>query len=314
MTHPGKILTGFFILLAIFSNGQNCSVAVTGLPENCGISCNGSAEANPTGQGSFTYLWQPTGQTTQQISNLCPGNYTVIVTDSVGCVAIDSITISTAPALTGVLYGFPQYCDSFGTLYASISGGVAPYQVNWQPGNYAGTSVFNVPLGTYTAVITDSVGCTFTDIVTVSPSPSVIAWISNIIAPTCQTCFDGSATGNFAGGSGIYSCMWYPTLITTNVHNNMGVGSYTFCVTDDNGCTACADTVITFSTGTQVILDASVIEISIVEVFDLSGRLIWHGTPQQYVAFRPEIVGIYFVVMQNKSGVVVRREKVFLSK
>ncbi|MCB0395942.1 MAG: T9SS type A sorting domain-containing protein [Flavobacteriales bacterium] len=54
---------------------------------SCQSSCNGSLMVNVTG-GSvpYTYMWSdPDGQTTQTASNLCAGDYTVSVTDAIGC-------------------------------------------------------------------------------------------------------------------------------------------------------------------------------------------------------------------------------------
>jgi len=48
----------------------------------CFGDCNGSLDAGF--YSGATYVWNPGGQTTQTISNLCPGNYTVTVTQN-GC-------------------------------------------------------------------------------------------------------------------------------------------------------------------------------------------------------------------------------------
>ena len=61
-------------------------------------SCDGWAFVNATSSNSpFSYQWN-TGSTQNNITGLCVGNYTLIVTDAVGC--SDTITISISP-LTG---------------------------------------------------------------------------------------------------------------------------------------------------------------------------------------------------------------------
>ena len=59
--------------------------------------CNGTANAGIAGA---SYLWSPGGQTTQTISGLCPGTYTVTVTQN-GCSSTGSVTI-TQPTQTSL--------------------------------------------------------------------------------------------------------------------------------------------------------------------------------------------------------------------
>lgn len=58
--------------------------------------CDGSADANIN---AASYIWSPGGQTTQSINGLCPGTYTVTVTQN-GCSASESVTITQPPQLT----------------------------------------------------------------------------------------------------------------------------------------------------------------------------------------------------------------------
>lgn len=57
-------------------------------------SCNGIAVSIPMGgTGSYNFVWNPTGSTSQVLPGLCAGSYTVTVTDDNGCVVVDSVTI-----------------------------------------------------------------------------------------------------------------------------------------------------------------------------------------------------------------------------
>ena len=67
--------------------------------------CTSSGWANVLasgGSGGYTYLWTPNGETSQQISNLAAGNYSVTVTDGSGCSASADATIllASAPIIT----------------------------------------------------------------------------------------------------------------------------------------------------------------------------------------------------------------------
>lgn len=46
--------------------------------------------------------------------------------------------------------------DSLGNIYLGISGGIAPYTVNWAPNNVSSQNNLNIPKGSYTATVIDS--------------------------------------------------------------------------------------------------------------------------------------------------------------
>jgi hypothetical protein len=82
-----------------FTNGSGCSFQTkytvkesstllegTISSLNASTGSNGSATANPTGGTTpYTYLWMPGNKTTKTISGLTPGDYTVTITDALGC-------------------------------------------------------------------------------------------------------------------------------------------------------------------------------------------------------------------------------------
>lgn len=64
--------------------------------ESCAIECDGSVDAGVSGA---TYLWLPGGQTTQVITGLCPGNYTVTVNIN-GCTSTATGTVNPGTNIT----------------------------------------------------------------------------------------------------------------------------------------------------------------------------------------------------------------------
>ncbi len=61
--------------------------------------CTGSASVIVNGGTlPYTYLWS-NGQTTSSISNLCPGLYTVTISDANGCTLISSATVNSQTGL-----------------------------------------------------------------------------------------------------------------------------------------------------------------------------------------------------------------------
>jgi hypothetical protein len=67
---------------------------------------NGTAEAVVSGgTAPYTYTWS-TGQTTQSITGLAVGNYTVTITDASGCISIQNYTITTSTGINTVSDAF----------------------------------------------------------------------------------------------------------------------------------------------------------------------------------------------------------------
>lgn len=77
----------------VTNSGSTISVQATSTNETCQNTCNGTATAAISGgTAPVTILWS-NNATTGTISNLCPGTYTVTVTDNGGCSASASATI-----------------------------------------------------------------------------------------------------------------------------------------------------------------------------------------------------------------------------
>jgi N-acetylneuraminic acid mutarotase len=124
------------------------------------VSCYGGSNGaiNITvngGSGSFTYLWSPGGQETEDISGLSAGTYSVLVTDVIsGITATSDNIIITQPAALSLnaTITSPIICSG-GTAIVLITatGGTAPY---------TGTGSFLQSEGTMTYNVTDDYGCT----------------------------------------------------------------------------------------------------------------------------------------------------------
>jgi gliding motility-associated-like protein len=213
----------------------------TVVPANCTL-CDGSITANPTGgSGPYTYSWAPGGQTTQTISNLCPGIYTVTITDGTGCSVVTPIAVSNlnGPAVSSSFTNASCNLTCDGTATATVTGGASPFTYDWSPGAPAGDgtpSVTGLCAGTWFCQVTDVVGCiTFASIVITQPQPiSLSAAITNV---SCNGSNNGSITVNPSGGSGPYSYSWAPGGQLTQTISGLIAGIYTVTVTDFNGCT-----------------------------------------------------------------------------
>lgn len=89
----------------------NPEIVLTGNVTNasCYGMCDGSITLTPSGgTPAYTYFWSPSGNTTQNITTLCTGTYTITVTDASGCTAVDSFAIS-EPVAGGTINGIVYY-------------------------------------------------------------------------------------------------------------------------------------------------------------------------------------------------------------
>jgi hypothetical protein len=160
----------------------NCVLSATISPVNlsCFESANGQATVSlSNGVLPFTYLWS-NNETTQSITNLSVGTYTVVATDGAGCSVSQSTTI-TQPALLEVAVINIQnvLCpdDTDGAAEVTVNGGTPPYSFAWPGGGIPG----NFGVGTYPLSVTDNNGCLSTT------SFSIIATDAEPPLLICQT-------------------------------------------------------------------------------------------------------------------------------
>jgi hypothetical protein len=218
------------------------SATIAKINPTCNGGTNGSATANTSlGTSPFTYLWS-NGQTTQTATDLAAGNYSVTVTDANNAKASASTTLTQPSAVTGGVQSINPTCAtaSNGSVTISPSGGTGPYTIV--------PAQTGLAAGTYTFTITDNNGCTGTVQATLTAPPA----LSAIASATNVTCFggsNGSVTVTPSGGTAPYQ-------IAGNTQG-LVAGSYTFTVTDNNGCTTTASATVTEPTALTAIATAT---------------------------------------------------------
>jgi len=209
------------------------------MTSQAGCNVGGSATATVTGGiPPYTIIWNNT-DTTTNISNLAAGPHIVVVVDSAGCTASDTLEITQSPNPTVVANPDTLVtCASNGSALAVASGGVAPYTYAWSSGALTAAAP-NLAAGTYTVTATDNVGCTATASTTLAEPENPTVAISDVVNASCTT--PGSATAAATGGIGPYSYLW-DTGATTATATNLGPGQHIVTATDAGGCSA-TDTV-----------------------------------------------------------------------
>ncbi|OFY83243.1 MAG: hypothetical protein A3F72_17905 [Bacteroidetes bacterium RIFCSPLOWO2_12_FULL_35_15] len=222
---------------------QPAPLAIT-FSSQINVSCfggnNGSVSAIPSGgTPNYSYFWTPGGASTNSISGLSAGTYTLTITDNNNCTFQNMVTITQPVSpLAVAVSSTPAACygGSTGSVTAVGSGGTGPYTYNWIPGNLSGQTISGLTAGTYTVTAMDSKGCLSVNTVIVN-QPSQILPVTSTINSNCGSA-SGQASVTVTGGSPPYTYLWSPGGATGSTANGLFSGGYTVIVTDANGCTA----------------------------------------------------------------------------
>ncbi|MBL7718730.1 MAG: T9SS type A sorting domain-containing protein [Flavipsychrobacter sp.] len=229
------------------------------------VLCNGGASgaASITAVGGtlpYSYDWQPGGMNTPSVTGLVAGTYTATVTDANGCITAQTYTISEPTAITYQASQSNVLCNggASGTATIAVAGGVAPYTYNWLPTGGTAATETGLTAGTYTVNVTDDNGCMVSEVYTIT-EPATLTVFATANSPVCSG-QDLNLTGTVAGGTAPYSMSWYgpnnySSSMAISTISNVQVaaaGTYTFSVTDNNGCVSSALTAVAVNETPQV--------------------------------------------------------------
>ncbi|HPS63162.1 MAG TPA: SprB repeat-containing protein, partial [Bacteroidales bacterium] len=210
------------------------------------IGCNGGNDGAISivvsgGFAPFHFLWND-GSTTQNLSQLYSGSYSVTVTDAIGCSAVANDLVITEPShliLWDSVTNVNCSGGSNGSIHAFASGGTGSFSYFLQPpGSSNSSGVFSgLSAGTYSLTVSDASGCEafITVSVTEDDSLSVFATGMDIL---CHGDNSGEIYLSVSGGSGDYSYSWNNGAYTDRDLHNLPAGLYYVTVTDSNGCLA----------------------------------------------------------------------------
>lgn len=207
------------------------------------VSCHNGFDGSATvvasgGTGSLSYFWDPVGQTTNAISGLSPGVYTVIVSDSFGCTVNNYVTLSNPILLTFTSSSSSSTClSATGSAQVNVSGGSLPYGYLWQPNGETTPSIINLSAGNYSVTITDGNSCVTTGSVVVNSESGMTVNVFSQTNVSCYGDFNGSASLQVSGGRLPLTYTWSPNGGNDSVAANLAAGNYSIEVSDADGCT-----------------------------------------------------------------------------
>jgi hypothetical protein len=190
-----------------------------------------------------------TGSTAEILSNVNPGEYSVIVRDSNGCVGFMEFTIDTLAPVTvsADIYSVQCFGENSGSIEIVANGGHGNYTYEWNNGATT-DNVYNLVAGVYNLTVTDGKGCTAIETFQLNQPEKLIA----IETHQNQTSnHAGSVNITVIGGTMPYTYVWNNGATTEDMTGVAG-GFYEVTVTDQKGCLASAHAFIEDNTIQEV--------------------------------------------------------------
>ncbi|MFT7079000.1 MAG: gliding motility-associated-like protein [Cryomorphaceae bacterium] len=180
----------------------------------------------------------------EDISNLSPGEYSLTVTDQSTCVESLTLTVTEPDSiLVDIAISEPDCIQANGSLEAFITGGTisGTYVIIWEDdlGNLISNSTLaeNLSPGNYTLTVTDDNGCIYQEEITLSnPGGDITATISPV---TCGGGLDGAIDLEIANVAEPFTVSWTgPNGFVSNDEDimNLAGGSYSYTVSGADGC------------------------------------------------------------------------------
>ena len=206
-----------------------------------------------TGTGVIT-----SGLFTNTFSGLGVGNYSITITDAMGCSSVQNINL-TEPAqiTTSVTASSDQVCSTLGSATVSGNNGVSPYQYYWpaSAGGVSGNTASALVAGTYNVTVEDANFCSIVQAVNITDIGAITCSITDFSDPQCYNSNDGTITIDITSGMPNYSIDYGVGPITTAtspyIINGLASGNYNITVSDANGCSSVLSQTLTNPTELQ---------------------------------------------------------------
>ncbi|MGC9472435.1 MAG: HYR domain-containing protein, partial [Bacteroidales bacterium] len=211
----------------------------------CNGLADGTATAAPTGgEEPYTYLWDPTGQTTQTATGLSAGNYTVYVTEANGCTDSATAVINEPDPIDLTFTKIDESCYEAkdGEIDLTVSGGTPPYTISWTgPNGFSSTDedILNLEPGLYTVDVLDDNGCNASTSINIEEATQIN--VTEISAShqdvSCYGGSDGQIEVTASGGTSPYEFSLDGTNYqSSGLFTGLSANTYTAYVRDANGC------------------------------------------------------------------------------
>lgn len=184
------------------------------------------------GTPMYSFLWS-TGATSIFIDALPGETYSVTLTDRNLCTTSKTFVIEdvTEIFVTPISVIDPGAANNDGSIAIDVSGGTGPYTITWDNGG-SGLMIDNLGVGTYTANVVDSNGCTQS--ITIELSNEPLSIIGNSLDNLCFGDCEGEISLDIIGGLEPYTINWSNGQVGTNIIEICN-GEYQATITDGSG-------------------------------------------------------------------------------
>ena len=215
------------------------STAINGVLTATNVTCQNGTDGTimttiNEGQAPFSYLWN-NGTTTENLTAVAAGIYTVTITDANGCAYTDNIEITQPEQIVAIASITDLNCtgDQSGAIDLTVSGGTLPYTLNWDNGATT-EDLSGLPAGGYNIDIVDDNGCSLSlDYTVTEPTALEITGAANPVV--CAGDENGSINISVTGGTESYQYLWSNGATEDN-QTGLAAGTYTVTVFDNNNC------------------------------------------------------------------------------
>ncbi len=277
---------------------------------------DGTATLNAGGGSpNYNYQWN-NGQTNAVATNLVSGIYSITVTDANGCTAVTAVNVPNSSGVNVQLSNVQPSlcfasCDGFAT--AAGNGGNAPYVYAWNTVPAQNNSMASgLCAGVYNVTVTDANGCTDTMNIAIAQPQQININVSQ--SPIICIGQYAALTAGATGGSPNYTFAWQPGNVNGSSINVNPVipTTYSLEVTDANGCSVMATSIVNVHTALQVVaaIPAAICAGSNVQLSALGNggngnyNFTWYpgGVTGNQTIVSPNTTTTYSVVVTDNCG------------
>ncbi|NNC94111.1 MAG: T9SS type B sorting domain-containing protein [Chitinophagales bacterium] len=204
-----------------------------------GFSDGSATVVQNNGSTPYSYSWNTTPtQFSITANNLSAGNYSVTVTDAVGCIAINNVDVGQPENIVLNLDFIPPTCfgDSNGIAWVTVDPREKndSYYFSWSNGSTNDTA-FNIPSGFYSVAVSDDLGCQRVGNINVIPPTTLSAALIDVKDLDCFGDNSGAIEADASGGSKPYLFSWSNGDFGNKI-TNIPAGNYIMEVEDFQGC------------------------------------------------------------------------------